>query len=527
MSKLTKLINNPKLFFTDAIVKRKKWSFINKVKFPKRTQDVSKVLDITKKTKDINIQLSDEDLQILLAKFESSFPITEIYLRNYRAWFLLKYAIFHMLKNGNRLAYQSYLNYDKCCTLACSHNVVVDISDLNVSSDGVDDLFFCSEYDQYEVKNNIYYDVTIDPIYTELSQLRKTIKILMIDEYQKKELSVKFYAKPEFISTSHIKLIGGGQELKYPPTFVKHINGTFKLSISEKDIEMLVDNYLTLKERYKCIFQKYNPKRVFYTNWEKNTAIADAAAELGIISIAVSNIKNNQRMTWRNFPYQGYKGLPHHLLVNNQQDEIKILDEFKGSIKAINVGAYWLDSINVDMMTADELSIQETIECLKKQYKFIILITLENQSSLPKELEVAMKQYDDIAWLVLKNPKSDRFESSCFIGNKNITFLSIDDTYNLQVNILLKNVNFHITRSSETIYAANFYNVPSFVYGNGLIKFKDKIDDGVVYSLDNLITILISFEPYIGLDQFVSDYKSRPEQNELLSVSNINKILAI
>jgi len=588
MSKITKLINNPKLFFSDMINKPK-----SKIT-PKPKQKVKPAV------KDISYYRDQ------LLEFKNKYPVNSIKYNDIHLWPVLRFGLWRGLRDSwqnnekiskiiplkttlSKYAYDSFKNDYKFIELK---NLKDEIQDFLVFSNvrGV----------EQTIVNKKTYNKYTDPIYEELIKIGNTLKIQIIKGDG--PINMNMVHTPLSILPPLTREVGYFNISDMPHNLLESLQNHFKsLNIAQKDLNDTIEWFMRDYNLYREILLKTKPKTVFFMGFEFHLALSAAANDLGIKSVDIQHGLQTGwgplYKWWEEIPPCGYNTLPTDFLIWGNRDKKHLNNEiaYKNNSNIHICGFPWIEK----QFEYSEALATSTLKYFNK-YKIKVLISLQHQNELPrkfeelfkysinniknnlnnqiiklkekidlksKELEdlgykidaiknndmeilkvikndqLKLKEYisnltnelekinneyhlienyyneDEILWILRKHPKGKNISKS-FIPKRDNIYIS-NDVNNVQIGMLLKKIDIHITSSSTVVIEADYFGVLNFIADDdntGIENYQEEIDEGVVQLLN---------KPRDFYD-FINDYDFTDKKRKIDAINrdiDINKVL--
>ena len=512
MSKLTKLIKSPRLFFEDMGKKRQGNQGSN----------------VVAKKKEFSL----DDAMAVLAKFEKNYPVSQIKHEENRIWFAIRYGLWMKLwklSQGSK-AFKDFNPYKMSLTKAFSqhYSECHGATHINQLAESKVDFLVISNINSSDLieLNGKQYQRVIDPIYESLLGKFDVAKVAFVREPSER-VSDEYYYAPTFIMPDHVSTHRHHEGLNGPMDFFDKATQNMRLiGLNKKHILQIVDEYFNLRAFYVNVLKKYNPSAVVFMNLGIHLPLCDAAKELGIKCVEVQHGAQKANTPiyndWHNFPKTGYVGLPSHFAVWSEEDSKHISKVFQNTVEPLVIGYPWLKKSKG--LSKGTIAL---LDSCRKKYIALGLITLQNQEFFPEEVRHYVEATNgEICWLIKLHPKWNVADLAEIKALENVV---IDDLVQAEsVLDLFEKTDVHITRDSSCVYEASFARVPSFVYGNGEDMFSQEIDLNAVYKLDYFEQFIIEDEESIRFlveefKEFLHEY-SENHSNKLIDEVDLSKL---
>ncbi len=586
MSKMSKFINSPSLFFKDMIVKK-----IN---------PATKVNPVTKVNPDPE-EISHYRNQLL--DFKNRYAVNSIKYKKMHLWPVLRFAIWRGLrdswqKNGkvsriiplkttlSQHAYNSYKN---------DYNFL----ELEALREETQDFLVFSNVrgvEQTIVNQKIYSKYT-DPVYEELQKIGNTLKIQIIKGDS--PINMNMVHDPLSILPPLTRNVGYMRESEIPNDLLQVLQKSFiSLNITQKDINDTIEWFMQDYNIYRYILLKTKPKAVFFLGFEFHLALSAAANDLGIKSIDIQHGLQTGwgplYKWWEEIPPCGYNTIPTDFFVWGNRDKKHLSDEiaYRNNSNIHISGFPWIEK---QFEYTDQLK-SRTLKNFSK-YKLKVLISLQHQNELPKQfenlfkysiinikndlnyqiielqdkinlltkqefelsqkleepndndlelvnkikidcnninesilnlvkkLEEIQEEYasiedyyneNEVLWILRKHPKGKNLPKKGVLKRDNV-YIS-KDVNEVQIGVLLKEVDVHITSSSTVVIEADYFGVLNFIAdadNTGIENYQEEIDEGIVKVLN---------EPMDFYD-FICEYNFEDKSKKIDAISSEIELL--
>lgn len=498
MSKLTKLLTSPRLFFGDT---RKKAAIklVNSmtrddiVRFPqtKNAQSNRAQSSITPAKSAEDTRNNDIALAHKLLNFERNFPVNTLKSGESNRDILLWPFFRHLLWVRCQAAYKgknsANVNTSKMYVSPEwqeHYRQILPAKTLEELKEGHCDFLFFSNLrgtEQILIDDNIYNRIT-DPIFEVAKTLGTAKKVEVIKSIG--EIKQERVHEPELVLPPLLRKIGYTAIAEVPQNFVAHVNQHLpEVQFSNKSYNDSIEWFFHQRDFYKALLKKHDPKIIFFVGFDYHYALVCAAKELGIKSVDLqhgvqagwSPVYNH----WHAIPYQGYEMLPDWFWVWGDYDARKISNNFPcESIKPLIGGFPWLDRQS-DIVAETPPKILSILSGQKN----IGLLTLQDQVQFPSLFEqIIDNTKGQIQWVIKRHPKHQQIDLSRLKG-KALFGKQFD---NLSFLTLIKIASIHLSECSTSVIEADYFGVPSIVTGSqGELNYRDFIDQGTVYHIES------------------------------------------
>jgi hypothetical protein len=546
MSKISKLLRDPKLFFKDMISKH-----IHKKN--------NKAIPISAK-KTYSAQKCDISYyRDQLLNFKNAYPVASLKYRHIFLWPVLRFGLWRGLRqswqnNGTQSRIIPLKTIVSPNAYKCFRDSYKFMELKNVKKQHKDFLVFSNVrgVEQIYVNGKIYNKYT-DPIYEGLQKVGSVAKIEIIKGDT--AIDTKRHHKPISILPPLTREIGYMIEADIPEDFAIKLQQFFpSLSIQQKDIVDTIEWFMRDYNLYREVLKKFTPKAVFFLGFEFHLALSAVASDLNIRAVDVQHGLQTGwgplYKWWDEMPSKKFTTLPSDFIVWGNRDKKHLLSEIASNGKAnVYIGGFpW---IGKQFQFASYLQ-QSTLELFRK-YKIKVLISLQHQNIIPanfiqlidysiinirknlrknitnsklqiddinkiiekysqnqklsaelqnviskkaelenqknyfeNELDLINNKIDetDILWILRKHPKSKKSLYHAIFNKKNV--IVSDEIDMVQVGVLLKEVDFHITSSSTVVIEADYFGVHNFIVDEdktGFENYRQEIENGTVSML--------------------------------------------
>ena len=507
MSKISKLVNTPSLFFKDMIKKPR--------------------VAVKAAPKDISYYRNQ------LLDFKNKYPVSYFKYQNIDLWPVLRFALWRGLRQSwQKNGAKSKIIPLKTTVSKEAYKVFRDnyeITELHKLEENIHEFLVFSNVrgvEQTIVQGKIYNKYT-DPIYEELIKVGKTLKIEIIKGNS--PIQIEAHCMPLRLLPSLTREVGYMIEAELPNNLVSILQNNFSsLNISQKDINDTIEWFMNDYNIYKQILIKLKPKAVFFMGFEFHLALSAAARDLGIRSVDVQHGLQTGwgplYKWWEEIPPTGYNTLPTDFLVWGNRDKNHLEKEIalKNKANVYITGFPWIEKqflytekLNSDITKKFDKYKAKILVSLQHQteipFKFIQLLNysiddikknLTNQINILKDEEANTNKIEklknklsyfqgnieesEILWIFRKHPKGKNIDLKGIEKRKNV--LVSDTIDNVQIGELLKKVDIHITSSSTVVIEADYFGIHNFIAdedSTGIENYQDEIEKGLVSVLDN------------------------------------------
>ncbi|MGP9517877.1 hypothetical protein [Psychrobacter sp. AOP7-C1-14] len=508
MSKLTKLINDPSVFFKDSFEKRillfnknKKTEKSNNKIAAKHSDKVIKNKSNTRVQKKIDNKIPQDIYNSYLLEAKTKVALNNFKYEDLKLWPFLRAELMVQLElafnkqvRGSNFfnPYQTQLcrpanvPYDMADDLAKSREYMYLAED--IASQETDILFFSNLNSTDHVKHgDKIYNRLIDPLLDELSKDFKCKKIEIIKATSKAVDKVPlYYKRPICVLPPNLFTAGYSSRAEFPHGFLEKLKKSIPvIEFTEARMNSFVDWQMHMIDFYTKILRKLNPKIIIFHPYYYNIPLITAAKRMNILTADLQHgVMHGYNSVlydnWQELPIDGYTALPDIFFTwsDKEADYLNrcVFDQ-NPHHKAIPLGYKWLE-----FETNKDNKIVKMIDSWNCNYK--VLISLQKDALLPNNILQIMKKQDGILWIIRSHPKGNKINESQVQGVSNVLFGNVIDE--VLISDLFKTVDFNITPGSTTVLEADFYNVKSFVYSKeGFLNYKDYIDNGLVKYIDS------------------------------------------
>lgn len=562
MSKLTKLVNNPSLFFRDSLTKRfvkparELYYSVNPINelSPTKGANLGKHIP-TSSSKKTELQAGKniKHYRNQLLEFKQFFPVNNINVNDENLWPVFRFAIWRGLRSAwqrnnksTLIPLKTYISKDWYEIYKRDYHCV-SVGELEDSS--TDFLFFTNfkGVEQLDISGKIYNRIT-DPVFEEASKVGSAKKIEIVKGVG--GVNINRYHETILLVPPLNRTVGYAAQLNLPMNFHSIFEKLIPdIELTTKDINDVVEWYYRDKELYESILKKLKPRVVFFIGFEFHLALSAAAHNLDIKTVDLQHGLQTGwgplYKWWEEMPPSGYDTLPTHFGVWGERDKKHLSLEIKSpNHNIIELGYKWIDK---QFSLIDGTNNLESVLEKSKNYSLIVLITLQHQGKFPTDIyelitanfidrsnfpdikndeklvnsneelvstEKKLVFADDILWLIRKHPKGKNTAANVFKYHENVLCgAEVDDLY---IGEILQHVDYHITSSSTVVIEADYFGVESIIYENGDIagyeNYRAEIDNGLIKRF------LSSLEFY----QHINQEKIKYKKNSMSSISSID-----
>ena len=530
--KLNKLKRDPKAFFEDSItkqysrayeiistVKKSNEDTINKksslnVKSSSNTSPkviVNKALTIVENAQ-LNVKAKNKPKTKLfkdyfeeITVFTQQFDVNSLELNDKKIWPYLRNNLWiHMnfvaigknnWKNVSSVHIYNSKNTqvnDEFRDVAIAQYNAKELVDLdNVKADIIF-LVNMNSSEQVVLENGKIYHRVTDPFYEVAKKVANTIKLEFVKSGSSSISLTQDYTHPTtIVLPPKIERVGYSSDFKIHPA----LSNTMKQFIpslnpmTESLLKENMDYELHLKEYYKEVLGKINPKIIFLYAFHYNAPLISAADELGILTV---DIQHGLQVGWNplytnydEMPLEGYPEIPDYFAVWGEKE----FNNIRYSIPSekhqpIYMGAPWLEKIKKIPSSISE-GVLSVLSDDKYEHK--ILIVMQNQKTIPKIYRdiIDATKNENILWVIRHHPKCEPFSSSDFSTvNKNVLLDAEIDS--VLFSELFKYINITISEGSALAVEASYFGIINIVTSKmGVENYQKEVDDGIFYYLES------------------------------------------
>ncbi len=512
MSKFSKLMSNPKLFFEDfsknRANKNKHDALINN-QAPLKDPIVNRVpvtamKSVPKVGSTTSKKINKDQMGYLaeLTAFAREFDVNSLkykdeylwpYLRQH-LWVQLYFLGFgknaidlipHRLQLGTRDNIKGYVRSAIKEKLSA-----VEVDEVIADEVGIDFLFITvlNASEQVELEDgSLYYRLT-DPLYEAACKLGTAKKVEFIKVNSPALDKCKRYKfKPEFILSPSITKSGYAYSMTFHHKFFDLIKASMpSLKLTEKSIMDAIDWEMHTRDYYLEVLGKIKPKILFVNGYHYHAPLLSAANALGIVTVDVQHgiqvgwnpLYNN----WNELPREGYQALPDVFWVWGQKELESINKVFNSQNHQAVIGGFpWLDK-QLDYMAP----VNSKYLKIFSQYKRVCLLILQNQKNISKEYkEIIENSADDTAWIIRHHPKGNKFKATDFSSRTEHIYIG-EYFDRLSLVRLFEVVHVCVSAGSTVAVEADYFGVFNIIFtSEGKSNYITEITDGHFYFANN------------------------------------------
>lgn len=331
--------------------------------------------------------------------------------------------------------------------------------------------YYSSSYNIKVIEN---YDFLKIPPNTERFNNRITYIFFLIFIHK-----IKFFFKKFFI----IKKI----------SFVQ-LNNEIKMNF---DFTINIENNLFwidyLAEFYEKILRQYKPKIVFlvcfYSTDGMALSLACSRLKINLVDYQHGSQNNFHPMysNWNSVPKEGYEIIPDYFWMWSDifAKKIKIWSSIINKHNTFIGGNLWFSFVKSNY-SPYSMGLNKTNLLFKDNKKITILFTLQGDDYFPDFLFDFLNRFKSKYNFIFRDhprlPLSDQIKGKL----KLISQSHIDEISNLDLYVLLKNIDIHMTASSTVAFEAQSLNKPTIFYHiNAINGFANLIGRNGFYFADN------------------------------------------
>lgn len=205
--------------------------------------------------------------------------------------------------------------------------------------------------------------------------------------------------------------------------------------------------------------------------------------------IAAGGRQHPSYYDWSKMPADGYELMPDYMWVWDKADYDAMNSWAKKSLLPF-IGGHPMNLIWSDEKNNLSIYYQKRYEQEYGYDKPTILMTLQWGEEYPKWIIDFVNQHDEFKWLIRLHPVVDEYEKMFMAQMKNTDYIRKESPSIFPLEILLKNVDVHITKFSSVVLDAIPFKCPSVVFHpEAKAMYKKQIDDGIAYYVDNDIDL--------------------------------------
>jgi len=478
MSKLTKLIKSPKLFFYDALKKE----FEPKVQ-PKVQPKASTKLD-----KNMFMQISN---------FAASYPVNSIKIDDEYLWPYLRAHLWlniNYLSTGNnrfrtinpygiQLGHRSNLPFFKREELAKKYQIK-EIKELGTSNESIDFLFITSlnAAEQVVLENKKIYNRISDPLLEIAMNLGNAKRLEMVKVNTPSLKKVKSYThKPMLVFAPNITKTGYFEKLNLHRFFYPMFKNKIPAQVlNEKIMHELTDWEMHTRDYYVMLLKKLKPKVIILNGYHYYSPLFSAADSLGIVTVDIQHglqvgwnpLYNN----WDEMPPEGYQALPDFFAVWGKKEFDNIKEVFTGSKhQPIIIGNLWFQRQKNETSDMGK-SFKKNI----LSYQTKILLAMQNQGEVPQFFkDIIENAPQDIIWIIRHHPKGERFKSKDFSKKNQDNIMISKEIDEASWSQLLKHIDVTISEGSALALESDGFGSYNIITSpEGKENYRKEIEEG-------------------------------------------------
>jgi hypothetical protein len=536
MSKISKLLHNPRLFFKDMISK-----YIHKKN--------NKAVTVSTKRYDISYYRNQ------LLDFKNVYPITSLKYKHIFLWPVLRFGLWRGLRqswqnNGARSRIIPLKTTVSLNAYKCFRDDYNFIELKNLKKEHKDFLVFSNVrgVEQIYVDGEIYNKYT-DPIYEELQKVGSAVKLEVVKGDA--IIDTRRHHEPVSILPPLTREVGYMIEADIPEDFAIKLQQFFpSLNIQQKDIADTIEWFMRDYNLYKEILEKFTPKAVFFLGFEFHLALSAAASDLNIKTVDVQHGLQTGwgplYKWWDEMLFKRFNTLPSDFIVWGNRDKKHLLSEIASNSKSnVHIGGFpWIEKqfqftsylqqstlklfreynmkvlislqhqnvipanlvqlvnysiINIKKnlcknITNTKLQIDDINKIIEKYSQNKLSAGLQNAISKKAELESQKSYFENelslindkidetnVLWIFRKHPKGKENLYHNIFNKRNV--ITSDEINMVQIGVLLREVDIHITSSSTVVIEADYFGVHNFIADEdktGLENYQQEIESGIV-----------------------------------------------
>jgi|TARA_A100001518_G_C1226862_1_gene77648 hypothetical protein len=373
--------------------------------------------------------------------------------------------------------------------------------------------------EQTRINGCIYNRIT-DPVFEVARTVGNAKKVEVIKTVG--EISPHRVHDVDLVLPPMLRKIGYAALTDRPKDFLQRVQKHLpEANFDEKSYIECVEWFFHQRDFYLQLLQRYNPKAVFFVGFDYHYALVCAAKKLGIKTVDLqhgvqagwSPVYNH----WQAIPQQGYELLPDIFWVWGDYDANKIRENFGDDPEVCGVepligGFPWLErqkDFVDEKLPAPLLKMQSqllnksgsTINIVSEGRKKISPVSdFGNAPSVEKNKKVGVLTLQDqtsfpslFEKIILQS--SDRIE---WVIKRHPKHQGIDlsslkgkaiygkEVDNVSFMTLIRFADIHMTECSTAVIEADYFGVPSIVSGQqGLLNYGDFIKQGMVFHINS------------------------------------------
>lgn len=267
------------------------------------------------------------------------------------------------------------------------------------------------------------------------------------------------------------------------------------IGIENLQVTSLIDSiayvqYLTKK--FTSLLVKSKPKIIVLECWysEVKMSLILAAHKLNIPvvdiqhGVAAASGNHPSYCDWRNMPADGYELMPDYMWVWGKEDYDAMVPFAKKNLVPF-IGGHPMNLIWGDSKNSLNSYYQKKYEREYSRDKPVILFTLQWGTDYPKWILDYINQDDEYLWLIRLHPVVDDNEKMVLqsLNDKDNVVKYSPDSFPLE--ILLKNIDIHITMNSSVVLDAVDFNCQSIVFDLACKDlYKKQFEIGLVHLVE-------------------------------------------
>ncbi|MGP9468261.1 hypothetical protein ACT3RU_14785 [Halomonas sp. TP35] len=549
MSKFTKFLYSPRMFFQDA----KKKAAVRKVDqmsleeqrrfglIASEYKDEQQSKKQKKDSKEVASRKSNqakslsknrsEDLQLAnkLLDFEVNFPVNSLQggaaAPGLLMWPLFRHILWVRCQASYKGKNASEIN---TCKLYISrewqehYSRKLPIKTLEtLPEENCDFLFFTNlrGTEQTRINGYIYNRIT-DPVFEVARTLGRAKKVEVVKSIG--DITSHRVHDVDVVLPPMLRKVGYAPLTDRPKDFLVHVQKYLpEAKFDERSYNECVEWFFHQRDFYLQLLKCYNPKVIFFVGFDYHYALVCAAKKLGIKTVDLqhgvqagwSPVYNR----WQAIPRQGYELLPDVFWVWGDYDANKIRENFGDDPEVCGIepligGFPWLErqkDLMDEVLPASLSRLQKHIINKKNSTTSFVeemhegasgVREVGEPSSTEKNKKVGVLTLQDQISLPFLFEKiildtSDRIE---WIIKRHPKHQSIDlsslkgkATYSREIDnisfmALARVADIHMTECSTTVIEADYFGVPSVVCGyQGFLNYSDFIELGMVFHIDS------------------------------------------
>jgi len=281
-----------------------------------------------------------------------------------------------------------------------------------------------------------------------------------------------------------------------------------QMVIKKNILFVIIARYLFIK-----ILMKVKPKEAYIVCFYSNLGLAFCSA-CKTLNIKVTDVQHgvsgrNMRAYggWKALPSRGYNTLPSDFYTWTTFD-LNAINEWSGDTNAIEVictGSLWRSyMIDNGLMLLAEEEWKNFFDSVS-HYRKHILFTSQSLTVAALFKEIILKAQPGVCFLIRCHPnlKSDDVGLLNKVMREFGPNVFVNAPTKMPIELLMQNVDWHITEWSASVYNAYFEEVKSIVITEeGKDYFSDFIENGMVFYMNDVESILEKIE--VGSDKYMN-----------------------